>query len=90
MVKNKYNTKKLKEMIKISRDGMIVVTIDNDMIIQEKGERFTALIECEGINYYLMSEAESSVDILAIRYTNLKEDILNSVSGVVNAIAYTR
>ena len=32
--------------------------IKNNMIVQENGERFTMLIECAGINYYLMSEAE--------------------------------
>lgn len=32
--------------------------IKNNMIVQENGERFTMIIECEGINYYLMSEAE--------------------------------
>jgi hypothetical protein len=32
--------------------------IKNSMIVQENGERFTMLVECEGINYYLMSEAE--------------------------------
>lgn len=32
--------------------------IKDDMIVQENGERFTMLVECEGINYYLMSESE--------------------------------
>lgn len=32
--------------------------IRDNMIIQESGERFTMLVGCEGINYYLMSEAE--------------------------------
>lgn len=32
--------------------------IKNNMIVQENGERFTMVVECEGINYYLMSEAE--------------------------------
>lgn len=32
--------------------------IKDNMIIQENGEKFTMLVECEGINYYLMSEAE--------------------------------
>jgi len=46
-------------------------TIENDMIIQEKGERFTALIECSGINYYLMSEVEKiSVEEGFIQFLN--------------------
>lgn len=32
--------------------------IKNNMIVQENGERFTMIVECEGINYYLMSETE--------------------------------
>lgn len=32
--------------------------IKDNMIVQENGERFTMVVECEGINYYLMSEAE--------------------------------
>lgn len=32
--------------------------IQNDMIYQKKGERFTMVIECKGINYELMSEIE--------------------------------
>lgn len=32
--------------------------IRDNMIVQENGERFTMLVGCEGINYYLMSEAE--------------------------------
>ena len=46
-------------------------TIENDMIIQDKGERFTALVECSGINYYLMSEAEKiSVEETFIQFLN--------------------
>lgn len=32
--------------------------IKDNMIVQENGERFTMVVECSGINYYLMSEAE--------------------------------
>lgn len=32
--------------------------IKDSMIVQEQGERFTMLVECEGINYDLMSDAE--------------------------------
>lgn len=32
--------------------------IKDNMIVQENGERFTMVVECEGINYYLMSDAE--------------------------------
>ncbi len=32
--------------------------IKDNMIVQENGERFTMIVECGGINYYLMSEAE--------------------------------
>lgn len=46
-------------------------TIENNMIIQDKGERFTALIECSGINYYLMSEVEKiSVEECFIQFLN--------------------
>lgn len=45
--------------------------IKDDMIIQEKGDRFTMLIECKGINYYLMSEAEKvSVEEGFIQFLN--------------------
>lgn len=32
--------------------------IQDDMIIQQKGEKYTAVIRCKGINYNLMSEVE--------------------------------
>ncbi len=32
--------------------------IQDDMIIQQKGEKYTAVIKCKGINYALMSEVE--------------------------------
>ena len=32
--------------------------IQDDMIIQQKGEKYTAVIKCKGINYNLMSEVE--------------------------------
>lgn len=32
--------------------------IANDMIYQNKGERYTMVIECKGVNYHLMSEIE--------------------------------
>ena len=45
--------------------------IKDNMIVQEKGERFTAIIECHGINYYLMSEAEKiSVEEGFIQFLN--------------------
>lgn len=45
--------------------------IKDDMIIQEKGEKFTMLIGCKGINYYLMSEAEKiSVEEGFIQFLN--------------------
>ena len=45
--------------------------IKDNMIIQEKGERVTAIIECHGINYYLMSEAEKiSVEEGFIQFLN--------------------
>lgn len=45
--------------------------IKDNMIIQEKGERVTSIIECHGINYYLMSEAEKiSVEEGFIQFLN--------------------
>lgn len=45
--------------------------IKDNMIVQEKGERFTMIIECHGINYYLMSEAEKiSVEEGFIQFLN--------------------
>lgn len=45
--------------------------IKDGMIVQEKGERFTMLVECKGINYYLMSEAEKiSVEEGFIQFLN--------------------
>lgn len=45
--------------------------IKDNMIVQEMGERFTMLIECQGINYYLMSEAEKiSVEEGFIQFLN--------------------
>ena len=32
--------------------------IKDNMIVQEKGEKYTMLVECHGINYYLMSDVE--------------------------------
>lgn len=45
--------------------------IKDNMIVQEKGEKFTMLVECKGINYYLMSEAEKiSVEEGFIQFLN--------------------
>jgi len=45
--------------------------IKDNMIVQEMGERFTMLVECQGINYYLMSEAEKiSVEEGFIQFLN--------------------
>ena len=45
--------------------------IKDNMIVQEKGERFTMLVECKGINYYLMSDAEKiSVEEGFIQFLN--------------------
>ena len=45
--------------------------IKDNMIVQEKGEKYTMLIECQGINYYLMSEAEKiSVEEGFIQFLN--------------------
>ena len=45
--------------------------IKDNMIVQEMGERFTMLVECKGINYYLMSEAEKiSVEEGFIQFLN--------------------
>lgn len=45
--------------------------IKDNMIVQEKGERFTMIIECHGINYYLMSESEKiSVEEGFIQFLN--------------------
>lgn len=45
--------------------------IKDDMIVQEKGERFTMIVECKGINYYLMSDAEKiSVEEGFIQFLN--------------------
>lgn len=45
--------------------------IKSNMIVQENGERFTMIVECEGINYYLMSEAERiSVEEGFIQFLN--------------------
>jgi len=45
--------------------------IKDNMISQEKGEKYTMIIECQGINYYLMSEAEKiSVEEGFIQFLN--------------------
>ena len=45
--------------------------IKDNMIEQEKGEKYTMLIGCQGINYYLMSEAEKiSVEEGFIQFLN--------------------
>ena len=45
--------------------------IKDNMIVQEKGEKYTMLIGCQGINYYLMSEAEKiSVEEGFIQFLN--------------------
>lgn len=45
--------------------------IQDSMIIQNMGERFTMIVECHGINYYLMSEVERiSVEEGFIQFLN--------------------
>jgi len=45
--------------------------IKDNMIVQEKGEKYTMLVGCQGINYYLMSEAEKiSVEEGFIQFLN--------------------
>lgn len=45
--------------------------IKDNMIVQEKGEKYTMLVGCRGINYYLMSEAEKiSVEEGFIQFLN--------------------
>ena len=45
--------------------------IKDNMIVQEKGERYTMMVGCQGINYYLMSEAEKiSVEEGFIQFLN--------------------
>jgi len=45
--------------------------IKDNMIVQEKGDKYTMIVECKGINYYLMSEAEKiSVEEGFIQFLN--------------------
>lgn len=45
--------------------------IRDNVIVQQNGERFTMIVGCEGINYYLMSEAEKiSVEEGFIQFLN--------------------
>ena len=56
--KNK-KTAKLKEYTKESiMDFMEFEKIEDNMIVQKKGKRFLMAIECQGVNYDLMSRVE--------------------------------
>ena len=56
--KNK-KTVKLKEYTKESiMDFMEFEKIEDNMIVQKKGKRFLMAIECQGVNYDLMSRVE--------------------------------
>ncbi len=52
-------------------DFMNFYSIQNDMIVQKKGKRFLMVLQCQGINYDLMSEMEkSSVEEGFIQFLN--------------------
>ena len=52
-------------------DFMKFDTIEDNMIVQNNGERYAMVIECEGINYDLMSEIEkTSVEQGFIEFLN--------------------
>ena len=52
-------------------DFMKFDTIEDNMIVQNNGERYAMVIECEGINYDLMSEVEkTSVEQGFIEFLN--------------------
>ena len=48
-------------------DFMEFDKIEDNMIIQKKGSRYVMVVECQGINYDLMSQAEK----VALRYNYL-------------------
>lgn len=52
-------------------DFMNFYSIQNDMIVQKKGRRFLMVLQCQGINYDLMSEMEkNSVEEGFIQFLN--------------------
>lgn len=69
---DKNKTSAEKEMPKENLKNFLPLDdIQDDMIIQEKGEKFTMLIQCDGINYYLMSDEEKiSVEEGFIQFLN--------------------
>lgn len=57
----KASTKKTSEYTKLSIfDFMQFDKVEDNMIIQKNGERYLMVIECEGINYDLMSNVEKT------------------------------
>lgn len=80
MTKRKDNGEKEENSEKKTKHGMPYEDIKkfvpfddirDNMIVQEKGDKFTMIIGCEGINYYLMSEAEKiSVEEGFIQFLN--------------------
>jgi len=58
------NSKRSKENTEYSKlsifDFMDFDTIEDNMIVQKNGARYVMAIECEGINYDLMSEVEKT------------------------------
>ena len=65
-------TKKFKEYKTASvMDFMEFDTVVDNMISQKKGNRYVMVVECQGINYDLMSEAEkNSVEEGFIQFLN--------------------
>ena len=57
-----HNTYKKSQNANINKDDifnfMEFDKIQDDMVIQQNGEKYTAIIKCKGINYSLMSEVE--------------------------------
>lgn len=73
--KNKSNTKQKKESLGGNKQSihqfMEFNDIDDNMIIQNKGKRFLMIIECQGVNYDLMSGVEKTgVEQAFIQFLN--------------------
>ena len=66
------NTQKASEYTKLSVfDFMEFDAIEDNMIVQNNGSRYLMVVECEGINYDLMSEVEkSTVEAGFIQFLN--------------------
>lgn len=74
--KSSENSEKAKEISKEESkksvlDFMNFYTVQDDMIIQKKGQKFLMVLQCQGINYDLMSEMEkNSVEEGFIQFLN--------------------